>query len=247
MWGWSLADLGSTPAPIPLLRGLRQAIVSGPWSLHPGATLNAVATESTKHCLGLSPALAPPPPPRVIAHLGVVLVYTSTTSGSEIGSYPQVPTLSLQMGSGVLLWGWDNLPPTMCMAVPALSPSPWCQTSARCGSRDHGAVALAAMAIEVDGGPGDFNCNGHGDGGRDAGGGCSGCEGEGSGYGSDDNGRDAVALATMAVRRDGSQSHGSHDAGGYSGMATVTMDHGYVMVVMMVSVMVTVTIVSGDF
>lgn len=51
----------------------------------------------------------------------------------------------------------------------------------------------------------------------------------------------------MAVRRDGSQSHGSHDAGGYGGMATVTMDHGYVMVVMMVSAMVTVTIVSGDF
>lgn len=30
-------------------------------------------------------------------------------------------------------------------------------------------------------------------------------------------------------------------------MATVTMDHGYVMVVMMMSAMVTVTIVSGDF
>lgn len=103
-------------------------------------------------------------------------------------------------------------------------------------------MALAAMAIEVDGGPGDSNCSG-----RDAGGGCSGCEGEGSGYGSDDNGRDAVALATTAVGRDGSQSHGSHDAGRYSGVATVTMDHGYVMVVMMVSAMVTATIVSGDF
>lgn len=192
--------MGSTPAAIPLLRGLRQAIVSGPWSLHPGATLNAVATESTKHCLGLSLAFAPPPAaPRVIAPLGVVLVYTSTASGSETGSYSQVPTLSLQMGSGVLPWGWDYLPATACMDVPALSPSPWCQASARCGSRDHGAVALAAMAIEVDGGPGDFNCSGHGDGGREAGGGCSGCEGE-------DNGRDVVALATMAVGRDGSVS-----------------------------------------
>lgn len=41
--------------------------------------------------------------------------------------------------------------------------------------------------------------------------------------------------------------HGSHDAGGYSGVAPVTVDHGYVMVVMMVSAMVTGTIVSGDF
>lgn len=86
MWGWSQADLGSTPVPIPLFGDFKQAIVSGPRSLHPGATLNVVATESTKHGLGLPPTLGRLPPPRVIAHFGVVLVYTSTTSGSEMES-----------------------------------------------------------------------------------------------------------------------------------------------------------------